>query len=139
MNTPRASLLALLALASTAAAQTGGPYNLTWSTVDGGGGTSTGGSFALSGTVGQPDAGFHTGGNWTLAGGFWPREATGVCYANCDLSTTAPVLNVLDFTCFLNKFASGDPYANCDSSTTPPVLNVQDFACYLNMFAAGCS
>ena len=61
-----------------------------------------------------------------------------ICYANCDCSTTSPVLNVLDFGCFLNKFASGDAYANCDGSTTPPVLNVLDFSCFLNAFAAGC-
>jgi DNA-binding beta-propeller fold protein YncE len=62
----------------------------------------------------------------------------GVCYANCDGSTTPPVLNVLDFNCFLNSFAAGSPYANCDGSTTPPVLNVLDFNCFLNRFAAGC-
>ncbi len=62
-----------------------------------------------------------------------------VCYANCDGSTTAPILNVLDFGCFLNRFAAGDTYANCDQSTTPPVLNVLDFGCFLNLFAAGCS
>jgi hypothetical protein len=61
------------------------------------------------------------------------------CYANCDASTTAPVLNVLDFSCFLNHFAAGDTYANCDNSTTPPILNVLDFSCFLNRFAAGCS
>jgi agmatine/peptidylarginine deiminase len=61
------------------------------------------------------------------------------CYANCDASTTAPVLNVLDFSCFLNRFAAGESYANCDGSTAPPVLNVLDFACFLNAFAAGCS
>ena len=61
------------------------------------------------------------------------------CYANCDASTTAPVLNVLDFSCFLNRFAAGDTWANCDGSTTPPVLNVLDFSCFLNRFAAGCS
>ncbi len=60
------------------------------------------------------------------------------CYANCDNSTTSPVLNVLDFSCFLNRFAAGDTYANCDNSTTPPVLNVLDFSCFLNQFAAGC-
>jgi hypothetical protein len=60
------------------------------------------------------------------------------CYANCDGSTTVPVLNVQDFACFLNAFASGESYANCDGSTTVPVLNVQDFACFLNAFAAGC-
>jgi hypothetical protein len=31
------------------------------------------------------------------------------CYANCDGSTTAPVLNVADFTCFLQKYAAGCP------------------------------
>jgi hypothetical protein len=60
------------------------------------------------------------------------------CYPNCDGSTTAPILNVADFTCFLQKFAAGDPYANCDRSTTPPVLNVADFTCFLQRFAAAC-
>ncbi len=61
------------------------------------------------------------------------------CYANCDGSTTPPVLNVLDFGCFLNRFAAGDSTANCDGSTTQPVLNVLDFSCFLNRFAAGCT
>ena len=51
--------------------QAGGSYNLSWSTVDGGGSTSTGGVFSVSGTIGQPDAGFLNGGNYTLVGGFW--------------------------------------------------------------------
>jgi hypothetical protein len=60
------------------------------------------------------------------------------CYANCDASTTAPVLNVADFTCFLTKFGTGDSYANCDGSTAAPTLNVADFTCFLTKFAAGC-
>ena len=60
------------------------------------------------------------------------------CYPNCDGSTTSPILNVLDFSCFLNRFAAGDPRANCDGSTNPPVLNVLDFSCFLNSFASGC-
>jgi hypothetical protein len=60
------------------------------------------------------------------------------CYANCDGSTVTPVLNVNDFTCFLNKYAAGDAYANCDGSTIAPILNVNDFTCFLNRFAAGC-
>lgn len=74
-------------------------------------------------------------------------DVTPVCYANCDASTTPPVLNVDDFTCFINEFASAQSlpyeqqlvhYANCDSSTTAPVLNVEDFTCFINAFAAGC-
>ena len=60
------------------------------------------------------------------------------CYANCDASTTQPVLNVADFTCFLQRYAAGDSYANCDGSTTSPVLNVADFTCFLQRYAAGC-
>jgi hypothetical protein len=53
-------------------AQTGGPYDLSWSTVDGGGHTfSTGGDYSLGGTIGQPDPGLLTGGDYTLGGGFW--------------------------------------------------------------------
>ncbi|MEX2219349.1 MAG: S8 family serine peptidase [Phycisphaerales bacterium] len=60
------------------------------------------------------------------------------CYANCDESTTPPILNVGDFGCFLTKYAAGDAWANCDESTTPPSLNVGDFGCFLTKYAAGC-
>jgi len=58
-------------------AQSGGGYDLTWSTVDGGGGASSGGVYALNGTVGQPDAGAMTGGAYTLVGGFWGGGISG--------------------------------------------------------------
>src|SRR5690606_12575391 len=69
------------------------------------------------------------------------------CYANCDSSTVQPVLNVDDFTCFINNFAAAqslpheqqiEHYANCDGSTIAPALNVDDFTCFINEFAAGC-
>ncbi len=60
------------------------------------------------------------------------------CAANCDGSTETPVLNVADFTCYLQQFAAGDCWANCDDSTQEPVLNVADFTCFLQAFAAGC-
>jgi hypothetical protein len=64
--------------------------------------------------------------------------AANSCYANCDNSTTPPILNVNDFICFQSQFAAGTTYANCDHSTTPPVLNVNDFICFQSQFAAGC-
>jgi hypothetical protein len=60
------------------------------------------------------------------------------CLANCDASTAAPVLNIADFVCFLNRYSAEDPYANCDGSSAVPVLNVADFTCFLNAFSAGC-
>jgi hypothetical protein len=114
--------------------------SLTWRTIDGGGETSTGGGYTLSGTIGQADAGTLSGFGYEMLGGFWGGiGGSAQCYPNCDGSTTVPVLTVLDFSCFLNRFFAGDPYANCDGSTTAPVLNVQDFGCFLNSFATGCS
>jgi hypothetical protein len=69
----------------------------------------------------------------------WVATLASGCYPNCDNSTVAPILNINDFQCFINKFAAQDPYANCDGSTNPPILNVNDFQCFLNAFAAGCS
>jgi trimeric autotransporter adhesin len=68
---------------------------------------------------------------------YWIKYTNPV-YANCDGSLSMPVLNVNDFTCFLQKYAAGDPYANCDGSTASPVLNVADFSCFLQKFTAGC-
>jgi hypothetical protein len=66
-------------------------------------------------------------------------SAPASCYANCDGSTAAPVLNVNDFSCFTNLYAAGSSAANCDGSTIAPVLNVNDFTCFLNAYAVGCS
>lgn len=46
-------------------------FEVTRSTVDGGGGTCTGGGFVLNGTIGQPDAGMLSGGPYEVTGGFW--------------------------------------------------------------------
>jgi hypothetical protein len=63
-------VLALLTV-SIAVAQTGGGYDLTWSTVDAGGGSSSGGGYTLDGSIGQPDANTASGGGYVLSGGFW--------------------------------------------------------------------
>ena len=62
----------LLAATGVALAQSGGDYDLGWSSIDGGGVTfAEGGSYRLGGTIGQPDAGVLEGGSFTLSGGFW--------------------------------------------------------------------
>jgi hypothetical protein len=57
---------------ATTSAQTGGAYELTWSSIDGGGAMfSIGGAYSLGGMIGQADAGAMSGGSYALAGGFW--------------------------------------------------------------------
>jgi hypothetical protein len=98
------------------------------------------------------DCSLYAGGRQIISGqiqSFVARSQGGgtSCYANCDQSTTPPILNVEDFTCFINEFASAQAlphaqqlphYANCDQSTTVPILNVEDFTCFINRFAQGC-
>jgi hypothetical protein len=71
---PRRLLVLGICLLSPAlaGAQSGGGFDLSWNTVDGGGGTfSSSGPFGLGGTAGQPDAGTLAGGSFALFGGFW--------------------------------------------------------------------
>ena len=62
------AIVAILVIATDSRAD----YQIVWSTIDGGGGTSTGGQYVLTGTIGQPDAAGSTGGDYKLLGGFWP-------------------------------------------------------------------
>jgi hypothetical protein len=62
-----------------------------------------------------------------------------LCYADCDSSTGAGVLDIFDFLCFQNAFVAGDPYAcDCDTTTGPGVCDIFDFLCFQNAFVAGC-
>jgi hypothetical protein len=72
---------ALALVVATARAQTGGGYDLSWNTLQPGGGiASSGGGFDVSGALGPAAAAHVLGGGFDLQGGFWQRlpGATGV-------------------------------------------------------------
>ena len=71
------------------------------------------------------------------ARGVWRLDEP--CYADCDTTTGAGVLDIFDFLCFGNRFSAGDPYAcDCDTSTGNGVCDIFDFLCFGNAFNAGC-
>jgi hypothetical protein len=77
-----------LCLALAAPAQTGDGYDLTWNTVDGGGGASTDGQLTVEGTAGQADAATVSpaDGTYAVVGGFWVAFAgtpIGGCVGDC--------------------------------------------------------
>jgi trimeric autotransporter adhesin len=124
----------------------------TWSGVDGAA-LYYGGAFALMGFDDPAGPALYAGGGFNIhaptryIARYYTCNHPGPCYPNCDASSIAPILNVEDFTCFINEFVGGlalppsqqlDHYANCDQSTTPPILNVSDFTCFINAFAQGC-
>ena len=51
-----------------------GAYDLSWHTIDGGGGISSDGTYTVMGTIGQADAAWSAGSRYELLGGFWPGE-----------------------------------------------------------------
>jgi hypothetical protein len=78
---------------------------------------------------------------------FWRLELPRQCYSNCDNSVAAPILNVGDFTCFLNEFSTAltlsntaqvTHYTNCDGSTAAPAVNIMDLLCFMNRYTQGC-
>ena len=73
----RTLLMPLISLVGLAEAD---DFQISRSTIDGGGAmSSAGGDFELSGTIGQPDAGVMEGDGFTLAGGFWFEEPPDDC------------------------------------------------------------
>ncbi len=112
---------------------------VSWQALGGG----VGGTFAQVARMVEWNGDLILAGKFTTAGGLpagnIARYRCIPCYANCDNSLNAPVLNANDFQCFLNKFAAAESYANCDGSVSPPVLTANDFQCFLNRFAAGCT
>lgn len=125
-----AALFALLALTSTAHAQT---YDLTWNTVDGGGASSTGGVFELSGTIGQPDAGVLAGGTYTLTGGFW-GGIPGPCFG--DLNDDRQI-DLSDLAILLADY--GCNTANCSGDMTGDGnTDLGDLAALLAVYGVVC-
>jgi hypothetical protein len=76
---PRLSAWIML-LSISVAPVANGQYEISWSTIDAGGGLSSGGSYVLMGTIGQPDAAWSSGGKYELLGGFWPGGP--LCFVN---------------------------------------------------------
>jgi hypothetical protein len=102
-----ASILGCLAGGIAASAALAQPFEISWYTIDGGGGTSSGGSFTLSGTIGQHDAGVLSGGSFTVYGGFWYPGVAAPPACDGDLNQDGTV-DQGDVDCMINIVA-GDP------------------------------
>jgi hypothetical protein len=129
---PLFALIPLL-LAPAAHAQIGGTYDLTWSVLARGGGTSAGGTYSLSGTVGQPgtDSAGVSGGQFSLIGGFW-HGASPPCRADFNGNGHVTVQDIFDF---LAAWFANSPRADFNHSGT---VSVQDIFDFLAAWFAGC-
>ena len=96
----------------------GGDIDLSWHTIDGGGGTSSGGGFELEGTIGQHDAGqTMTGGKFALTGGYWAgADAAPATPCPWDLDKSGTV-NTSDLLALFAQWGTAGP-ADFDESGT---------------------
>ena len=101
----------MLISTSVVSAQSGGGYELTWSTIDGGGGISMGGDYSLTGTIGQPDAGVMAGDIYTLNGGFWAGDY-------------ACIVDLLDLAYFTGEWLNPGGVADFNSDN---IVNLGDY------------
>lgn len=122
----------------SANAQSGSGYDLTWNTLDGGGGLSTGNGYELQGTIGQPDAGALSGSNYELNGGFWfpsaPAGAPCTTAADCKLDTPNNACNHATCPagwCTYSCVKYGDVVAPAGGT-----VNLDDILCVLGGFSS---
>jgi hypothetical protein len=125
----------LTALAATSALSAHAqPYEITSSTIDGGGGTISGTIFDLTGSIGQADAGGAlVGSTYTLVGGFIPtRNATPprLCADQNGDGQVTPT----DFSAWIGNYNTNNLVAdvNQDGAVTPT-----DFSAWIGAFNQG--
>ena len=99
-----------------------GQYEISWYTIDGGGGRSSGGSYALTGTIGQADADWSRAGDYELLGGFWPGGP--LC-----------IVNFGDFAVFAQLWLKRDPVADLNDDDE---LNFNDLSWLTAYWLSSC-
>jgi hypothetical protein len=124
---------ALVALAILPAAAVASPYDLSWFTIDGGGGDSSFGPYSVSGTIGQADASpVMTGGGFEVQGGYWVVAIAPPCPADFNQDEQLDFFDYLDFVGF---FAIEDPRADFNGDMQVDFFDYLDF---VGAFDAGC-
>jgi hypothetical protein len=139
------SLAGAISVATVYAQELGpGGFDLSWNTIDGGGGTSAGGAIELQGTIGQPDAGAQvmTGGGFSLTGGFWPTAGPQISTCPADIAPTPSgdgLVNIDDLLAVINGWGScatpcpphcvADVTQNCE-------VNIDDLLVVINAWGA---
>jgi len=102
-------------------------FEITRSTIDGGGAMeSAGGDFSLSGTIGQPDAGVMAGGEFQLTGGFWFETPPG----DCNATGLVDLLDYFDFdveVCITGPTGGIVPGCECFDVDRSGSVNLRDF------------
>ncbi len=129
-----AALAAWVAIPSTLA-----QYEITRSTIDGGGGMLSGATYTQSGAIGQADAGALTAATYSLTGGFWLPNAPASPHCPGNIAIADGMVDVDDLNAILSAFGTnvgiGDPR---DTANNDGFVDVDDLNVVLANFGATC-
>ncbi|QOI99085.1 MAG: hypothetical protein HRU70_00695 [Phycisphaeraceae bacterium] len=136
-NTARA-ILAVSASALATITLADPPYELNWTTIDGGGGTMSGGIYTMSVTIGQHDAGQPmTGGIYSLSGGFW-AGGTGEPSCPADFNDDGFV-DFFDLDAYVECFEGGEcPPGKSADFNDDGFVDFFDLDAFVEAFEVGC-
>ena len=127
-----AMLVLLMSNSPTAFAQ---DFEITWFSIDGGGGVAAGGDFALTSTIAQPEAGTLTGGDFTLTGGFMAALAAG-CACPADLTGDGQ-RDGADIPAFVDCFLSTGTNCACADLDGNGILGMADLTLFVDSLLIG--
>lgn len=133
-------IAALIMAAMSASSALAQDFDLSWHTIDGGGGLfSTGGNFELSGTIGQPDAGpgstGMSGGNFELYGGFWNPIVAIFC--DGDLNGDR-IVDIQDLAIVLSNYGQPGVTAGDGDFDRDGDVDINDVAFIISVYANAC-
>jgi hypothetical protein len=117
-----------LAIGAATMARGAGGLDLSWNTIDGGGGTAASGAFMLCGTIAQHDAGTMSGGGFALRGGFWAVEGGGdglLCPGDTNADGVVDVQDLVDVVLSWGPCSAGPDSCPADTNDDGAV-DVQD-------------
>ena len=127
------SVFMLIAVSAFAQLAAPGPFDLSWYTIDGGGGRSSGGTFTIDATIGQPDAGnTMSGGTFVMTGGFWLGTSKAPCPADIN---GGGVVNIDDLLAVINGWGMCPPPCppSCAADTNDDCfINIDDLLSVIN-------
>ncbi|MDZ4756056.1 MAG: hypothetical protein SGJ11_16355 [Phycisphaerae bacterium] len=110
----------------------GPDLQLTWHSMDGGGGTLEAAAWSIDGSVGQCDAGESVGGVWSLSGGFWPGVPVATCVGDVDGNA---LVDAADLALVLGAWGPA-PRLSIEDIDANGVVNAADLALVLGVWGA---
>jgi len=135
-------VVCIIGLASVISGQSNGTFQLSPSTISGGGNTTANGTLSLTGSIGQSPIGTLGRGHFTIIGGVFGPQSTPFMYGDVN---SDHIVNVVDLVAMANFLAGNTPLNSpsfnraASDLNLDGVVNVADLVSLANFLAGNTS